>query len=219
VLSSGSTIQSSDVYFDLDGTLTDPFEGISKSIVYALERLGEDPPDEAVLRSCIGPPLLASFESMVGGERAQDALGYYRERFGDVGWQENEPYEGMHVLLDALVGENRNLYVATSKPRVFANKIVDHFGFASFFIRVFGSELDGRNASKVDLLSYALAQTNSADAVMVGDRKHDVIGALENGLRPIGVSWGYGSKKELNDAGATQIVASPARLLKLLQDK
>lgn len=205
-----------DIFFDLDGTLTDPFEGISKSIVYALERLGEDVPDEAVLRNCIGPPLLQSFETMVGAERANAALTFYRARFGDVGWQENIPYEGIRELLEKLFGPGRRLYVATSKPRVFALRIVEHFEFKGFFAEVYGAELDGRRANKVELLHYAVSQTNSTSAAMVGDREHDVIGAHANKLRAVGVTWGYGSEKELRDAGAEQIAASPAELHSIL---
>lgn len=205
-----------EIFFDLDGTLSDPFAGISRSIVYALERLGEDAPDEAVLRSFIGPPLLASFESLLGSERAKEALDYYRERFGDVGWQENRPYDGIRELLESLTAKDRKLYVATSKPHVFARKIVEHFGLSDYFSTVFGSELDGRNAEKTALLKFALLETGATNAVMVGDREHDVIGALENGLSVIGVTWGYGSEEELRAAGAEQIVTSPGALDEML---
>ena len=205
-----------EIFFDLDGTLTDPFEGISKSIVYALERLGEDAPDDAVLRSFIGPPLLASFGTLLGAERAKDALAFYRERFGDVGWRENRPYDGIQGLLEALGAAQHTLYVATSKPRVFAQKIVEHFGLAGHFATVFGSELDGRNAEKPDLLQYALSATSAQDPVMVGDREHDVIGAKKNDMPVIGVTWGYGTDQELRDAGADQIANSPAALGRLL---
>lgn len=205
-----------EIFFDLDGTLTDPFEGISKSIIYALERLGEDAPDATVLRSFIGPPLLASFTSLIGAERAKDALVFYRERFGDVGWQENRPYDGIHELLEALVAANLKLYVATSKPRVFALKIVEHFGLGVHFSSVFGSELDGRNAEKTELLELALSETSATDAIMVGDREHDVIGAKRNGIPVIGVTWGYGDDQELRDAGADHIATSPAALGKIL---
>jgi len=133
------------LYFDLDGTLTDPFEGISKSIVYALDRLGEAPPAEDVLRQCIGPPLLASFDSLVGETRARDALTFYRERFGDVGWQENSPYDGIRELLQGMDDSGRTLYVATSKPTVYAERIVSHFDLREFFDGVFGSEQPGRS--------------------------------------------------------------------------
>ena len=208
-----------DIYFDLDGTLTDPFEGISKSIAYALQRLDEAEPDSETLRNCIGPPLLASFESLVGKLRARDALTFYRERFGDVGWQENVPYAGIYDVLRALRDSGCSLYVATSKPHVFAEKIVIHFELDEFFCGVFGSELDGRRSNKVELLEHALAVNASEDAVMVGDREHDVIGAISNNMHIIAVAYGYGTEEELRSAGARQIASSPAHLGTLLAEK
>ena len=201
-----------DIYFDLDGTLTDPFEGISKSIVYALQRLGEPEPDYEVLRSCIGPPLLASFGMLVGEDRAREALMFYRERFGDVGWRENLRYPGINDVLHALRDSGLALYVATSKPGVFAEKILAHFELEQFFSGVFGSELDGRRSNKIKLLEHALAVNASEDAVMVGDREHDVIGAIRNNMRIIAVSYGYGTEEELRSAGADQIAGSPREL-------
>jgi phosphoglycolate phosphatase len=207
-----------DIYFDLDGTLTDPFEGISKSIAYALQRLGEPEPGDEVLRKCIGPPLLASFETLVGEERAPDALTFYRERFGDVGWQENIPYPGIHDVLQELRDAGHTLYVATSKPGVFAEKILMHFELDKYFAGVFGSELDGRRSNKVELLEHALAVNASVAAVMVGDREHDVIGALRNNMHIIAVTYGYGTEEELRNAGAEQIASSPADLGALLME-
>ena len=207
------------LYFDLDGTLTDPFEGISKSIVYALDRLGEAPPAEDVLRQCIGPPLLASFDSLVGETRARDALTFYRERFGDVGWQENSPYDGVRELLQGMDDSGRTLYVATSKPTVYAERIVSHFDLREFFDGVFGSELDGRRTNKVELLAYALSANASGDAIMIGDREHDVIGAIRNNMHIIGVSYGYGTEEELRSAGAEQIASSPDALGALLLER
>jgi len=207
------------LYFDLDGTLTDPFEGISKSIVYALDRLGEAPPAEDVLRQCIGPPLLASFDSLVGEARSRDALTFYRERFGDVGWQENSPYDGIRELLQGMDDSGRTLYVATSKPTVYAERIVSHFDLREFFDGVFGSELDGRRTNKVELLAYALSANASGDAIMIGDREHDVIGAIRNNMHIIGVSYGYGTEEELRSAGAEQIASSPDAIGALLLER
>ena len=145
-----------DLYFDLDGTLTDPYDGISKCILYALDKLGEPPIDEAALRGCIGPPLMDSFERIVGHASAPLALTYYRERFGEIGWQENELYAGIPEVLDALLADGHRLYVATSKPTVFAERIVDHFGIARHFDGVHGSELDGTRTNKTELLQHAL---------------------------------------------------------------
>lgn len=205
------------VYFDLDGTLTDPFEGISKCIDYALQRLGVPVPGDEALRSCIGPPLLSSFEQIVGVERAPLGLAHYRERFGDRGWRENRVYDGIEAMLDKLTENGDTLFVATSKPRVYADRIIEHFGLAGFFHEVFGSELDGTRVEKTDLLAYALHQSDGKTAaVMIGDREHDIIGALNNEMRAIGVSWGYGSPGELERAGASCIAARPEDLPALL---
>jgi phosphoglycolate phosphatase len=205
------------VYFDLDGTLTDPFEGITKCILYALDELGFPHPSEEYLHSCIGPPLYDTFPDMVGKELTLKAIDLYRVRFDDVGWLENKPYDGIHDALAAIANTDCTLYVATSKPRIAAGRIIEHFEMGQFFDRVFGCELDGTHANKVDLLSYALDENPDASSrMMIGDRKHDLIGAIANGICPIGVSYGYGSTEELNTAGATTVADSPADLPKII---
>jgi phosphoglycolate phosphatase len=207
------------VYIDLDGTLTDPYEGITKCILYALDELGFPHPTDEYLHSCIGPPLYDTFPELVGKELTLKAVDLYRERFNDTGWQENIPYDGIHETLAALCDEGYTLYVATSKPRLAASRIVEHFEMARFFERVFGSELDGRHANKVDLLRYAVDENPDATKrVMVGDRKHDVKGAIANGIQAIGVSYGYGSVTELNDAGVSAIANSPAEIPGVVTD-
>lgn len=204
------------VFFDLDGTLSDPKIGITGSIQYALEKLGVAVPTKDDLTWCIGPPLRASFVALLGGEdHADRGVELYRERFGSIGLFENTLYDGIPALLEALHGSGRRLFVATSKPHVFAGRIIDHFGLRRYFHRVFGSELDGTRVDKTDLLRYALEQTSSdpARAIMVGDRKHDVIGAANNGMTTIGAGYGYGGRAELSAAGATFIAASPAEIL------
>lgn len=201
-----------DVYLDLDGTLTDPYEGISKSILYALDRLGEAPVDEIRLRQTIGPPLFETFAALVGAESAAAALAYYRERFGDVGWKENVPYPGIPEALEELADNGFRLFVATSKPTVFAERICAHFGLAPYFTRIFGSELDGTRTDKAELLAHAMAANSSTMAIMVGDRKHDAIGALHNKIPFIGVLYGYGSKQELQSEGAATYVTTPSEL-------
>ena len=201
------------VYFDLDGTLTDPYEGITKCILYALDKLGFPHPTDEYLHSCIGPSLYDTFPELVGDELTRKAIELYRERFNDVGWQENIPYDGIHVALADLAREGYSLYVATAKPRVAAGRIIEHFGMGQYFERVFGCELDGTHANKADLLRYALGDNPHASSrIMIGDRKHDLIAAIANGIRPIGVSYGYGSSDELSAAGATAIAAAPAEL-------
>jgi phosphoglycolate phosphatase len=197
------------VFFDLDGTLTDPKPGIVRSIQYALDRLGRPVPDEAALLWCIGPPLRSSFVELLGGEAEADrAVGLYRERFGAVGLFENQVYPGIRSLLESLEGRGWALHVATSKPHVYARQIVEHFELMPYFGEVFGSELSGQRADKSELLAHALRETGASPSrsVMIGDRSHDMIGAAKNGVGSIGVLYGYGSREELIRAGARTIV-------------
>jgi phosphoglycolate phosphatase len=205
-----------DVYIDLDGTLTDPFEGISKCICDALERLGESMPSEEDLRRFIGPPLLDTFGELIGAERAPEALEYYRERFDEIGWRENVPYEGIHDSLDAITRAGHRCYVATTKPHVFARRIVEHFGMGQYFVEIYGSELDGTRTDKTELLAWA-RNGSAAESVMIGDRYHDIVGARNNAFHAIGVTWGYGSPEELLDAGAHVLAAAPDELVGLLE--
>lgn len=196
------------VFFDLDGTLTDPYVGISRSIRHAMRALNVEPVDD--LRWCIGPSLLASLSTLVGARRAKDALALYRERFSDVGWKENTPYEGIRHVLSDLKERGHALYVATAKPKVFADRIVDHFEFREFFTAVYGPELDGRFGDKSDLLKMALVESpQKRQAIMIGDRQHDMIAARDNGLYPVGVSYGFGSVDELKSSGAEELVDRP----------
>jgi phosphoglycolate phosphatase len=197
-------------FFDLDGTLTDPKPGITRCIQYALERLGFPVPAEDSLIWCIGPPLHASMKKFVGtDELAHRAVELYRERFRDVGLYENEVYAGIEETLAKVAAGGRRLFVATGKPKVYANRIVEHFGLGRHFEHIFGSELDGTRADKADLLAYALteARGDPARAIMIGDRSHDVVGARKNGMKAIGVLYGYGSLVELMDAGADHLCA------------
>lgn len=201
------------IYFDLDGTLTDPYEGITKSILYALEELDVPlPPDES-FREFIGPPLQVTFPKLVGKARAGRAVELYRERFAEIGWQENIPYDGIHDALEKLHSAGNTLFVATTKPWVFAEKIVEHFDMAKHFLAVFGSELDGTRVDKTELLEWALPQNSAGySAVMIGDRMHDMIGARNNGMDALGVSYGYGTIEELTESGAARIVHTPSEL-------
>ncbi len=204
------------IYFDLDGTLTNPKPGITRSIQYALERLNVAVPDEDDLTWCIGPPLHASLKKLTGTDELADrALLLYRERFADVGLFENEAYAGITDTLTTIAATGQRMFVATSKPAVYATRIVDHFGLKPYFERVFGSELDGTRVDKRDLLRYALdeARVDPAGSIMIGDRSHDVVGARTNGMTAIGVLYGYGSEAELRDAGAHHICAAHPDLL------
>ena len=201
-----------DVFFDLDGTLTDPYEGISKSILYALERLGETPIGEAELRRCIGPPLIESFARIVGSDAATLALTYYRERFGETGWRENTVYPGIPETLQELAGDNHRLFVATSKPTVFAERIIEHFGLAEYFAGVHGSELDGTRSNKAELLKHVVRINKSTNAIMIGDREHDAKGAAKNDLPFVAVLYGYGTPAEFDAWNVSHRVRTTAEI-------
>lgn len=204
------------IFFDLDGTLTDPKPGITRSIQYALQKLDHPLiPTEDELTWCIGPPLRASFVKLLGDDREADrAVALYRERFSDIGLYENELYDGIGDVLTTLGNSGHRLFVATSKPHVFADRIIDHFGLRPHFNRVFGSELDGTRVEKSHLLAYALkeAAVDPCKALMIGDRSHDMVGAGNNGIKGIGVLYGYGSRDELIAAGARHLCATPAEI-------
>jgi len=201
------------VYFDLDGTLTDPYEGITNCILYALDELGFPRPDDDYLYGCIGPPLWDTFPEMVGEELTHKAVDLYRERFVEVGWRENKPYDGIVEALEAVASTGHLMFVATAKPHMHAARIIEHFGMGEFFATVYGSELDGTRGTKTELLEFAIGRNPGGTRhIMVGDRKHDLIGAVANAMTPVGVAYGYGSVEELTAAGATAIAVSPADL-------
>ncbi|MCP5083658.1 MAG: HAD family hydrolase [Alphaproteobacteria bacterium] len=208
------------ICFDLDGTLTDPKEGIVGSIRYALEKLGHEvSSNDDDLTWCIGPPLLGSFETLVGSKQeAEQALVFYRERFGDIGLFENEVYPGIRDVLQGLAADGRRLFVATSKPTVYAARILRHFELSDYFDTIFGSELDGTRADKTDLLAWVVGQANlePSTTMMIGDRRHDVVGAKNNGIGTIGVLYGYGERAELVEAGADHLCEAPEKLLNTL---
>lgn len=204
------------VLLDLDGTLTDPREGITRCIQYALARLGRRVPEQESLLGCIGPPLRASFVELLDGDEsmADRAVALYRERFGEVGLYENVPYPGIAEALDTLHERGARLFVATSKPTVYARRIAVHFGLDRRLEDVFGSELDGTRTDKAELLAH-IAGTLALEAdrtVMIGDRKHDMVGARANRIHPVGVTWGYGSCAELLEAGAARLLQHPREL-------
>jgi phosphoglycolate phosphatase len=171
---------------------------------------GEAPEADA-LTWCIGPPLLGSLETLLGdAHQAQVALTLYRERFGTVGMYENELYDGIPELLASLSDAGHRLFVATSKPTVYARPIVEHFGLDAHFADVCGSELDGTRTDKTELLAWLTAEKRvEGPAVMIGDRRHDMVGARNNGMRAIGVAYGYGGEAELRDAGAETVCHAP----------
>jgi phosphoglycolate phosphatase len=210
------------ILFDLDGTLTDPQPGITRSIQYALEKLGKPVPAVDDLLWCIGPPLQASLRKMLGpdADKAETALSIYRERYSAVGKFENKVYPGIPGTLSELNRQGFNLFVATSKPYVFANDILAHYGVLRFFKRSYGSELDGALADKGELIAYILKKEGlpAKNTMMVGDRSHDIIGAKKNGVYSLGVTYGYGTKEELARAGADYIVDSPQEIIELAKN-
>lgn len=193
---------SSAVLFDLDGTLTDPKPGITKCIVHALTRLERPAPDPEELAWCIGPPLSNSFPILLRDpdpELTARAIGFYRERFSVTGLYENSVYEGVPDMLRTLRAAGVRLFVATSKPTIYAVQILAHFELHGYFQAVYGSELDGTRTDKKELIAHLLRIEGllPAHSLMVGDREHDVIGARACGLRSIGVRYGYGQEEEL----------------------
>jgi phosphoglycolate phosphatase len=203
------------IFFDLDGTLTDPKIGITRCIQYALEKMGEPVPTIEELTWCIGPPLLSNFEQLAGAAKAEEGVRLYRERFADIGLFENDPYPEIHDTLATLQARGAKLYVASSKPLVFVDRILARYELSEFFINTYGSELDGTRTDKSELLAYALTDSNvrQDQATMIGDRKHDAIGAANNDMDFIGVLYGYGDRQELESVGATVLVEAHHHLL------
>ena len=195
------------ILFDLDGTLTDPKEGITNCVKYALEHYGIFETDERTLLRFIGPPLYDSFREIYGfsHEDAKEAVKKYRERFSVVGLFENEVLEGACETLKALKNNGKQIAIATSKPFVYAEKIVKKFGMWEYFDYAVGAEIDGTRNYKDEVISEVLRQakvTELSCAVMIGDRKHDIIGAKKCGIASIGVRCGYAEENELESAGA-----------------
>ncbi len=208
------------VLLDLDGTLTDPGIGITNSVMYALKKYGIEVADRAELYKFIGPPLNESFEKYFGfsHEEAMKAVEYYREYYKVKGIYENSLYDGIENLLKKLFENGKRIILATSKPEVFAKEILRHFGIEKYFSYIAGSNLDGSRVAKADVIAYALTEAGVADktgAVMIGDREHDIIGAKKNGLDSIGVLFGYGSRDELEAAGANFIAETVSDIEKL----
>ncbi|HEX6186455.1 MAG TPA: HAD hydrolase-like protein [Pyrinomonadaceae bacterium] len=211
------------VLLDLDGTLTNPRLGITRCMRYALECLSVACPSDDVLASFIGPPLRGTFAALLGTpdrERIEEAMARYRERFADTGLFENEVYGGIPELLARATEAGARLFVATSKPAVYAERILTHFSLRPHFAGVYGSELGGRFENKTDLLEHLLGAERIAanEAVMVGDRAADVFAAQANGVRSIGVLWGYGSERELVEAGADSLCPDPGALTRMLSE-
>ena len=211
------------VLFDLDGTLTNPKEGITKSVQYALKDAGIIENDLKKLIGFIGPPLQKEFEIRYGfsEEQSKRALQKYRERFSVTGLFENEVINGIPDLLKKLKERNIKLAVATSKPEVYTLRILEKFDLLKYFDCVTGSELDGRRIDKKEVIEEVfsrlrLSEKNKKSAIMVGDRSHDIIGAKKNGIKSIGVKFGFAKENELEDAGADYIVDTVDEIYKII---
>ena len=206
------------ILFDLDGTLTDSREGILACIRHALDALGAPLAADVDLDRFLGPPLWGTFRELLpagsGEVKVDAAVAAYRERFTRVGMFENRVYDGIPEALATLAGNGTRLFVATSKPRVFAERILAHFGLADRFERIFGSELDGRLTDKGELIAHVLSTSglDAAETAMVGDRRHDLEGALQNRVFAVGALWGYGSRDELTASGADLLLERPGEL-------
>lgn len=211
------------ILIDLDGTITDSEEGITKSVQYALGKMGIEIEDLNSLRKHIGPPLRDSFMDFYhfDSEKANEAVKIYREYYEVKGIFENKVYDGIKEMCHRLSSAGKKLIVATSKPEVFAKKIMEHYDLARYFTNICGSTMDGSREKKGDVIRYTLEKNQIMDfdqVVMVGDRFHDVVGAKENGLASIGVLYGFGSRKELEEAGAGQIAESVKDLEEILMN-
>ncbi len=198
------------LFFDLDGTLTDPALGITNSFKYALKSFGIEIPSYEKLCSFIGPPLIDTFKTQFDFDeaKAQEGVKKYREYFAKTGLLENSVYKGIPELLENLKAAGKTLVVATSKPEEYSVKIIEHFGLSKYFENVCGSNIDETRSKKDEVISYAIERNHIADKskiLMIGDRKHDILGAKKVGLKSCGVLFGYGSRQELETAGANFI--------------
>lgn len=208
------------LFFDLDGTLTDPAQGITNSFIHALKYFGIEIPSYETLCTFIGPPLPETFKTQFGFDEQKVAEGVkkYREYFATKGLLENSVYPGIPELLAGLKAAGKKLVVATSKPEEYSVRIIEHFGLAQYFENVCGSLMDESRSRKDEVIAYAIERNHISDKskiLMIGDRKHDILGAKKIGLKSCGVLFGYGSRKELEEAGADFISENVSRLDKI----
>lgn len=206
--------------FDLDGTLTDPYEGITNSVAYALKKFGIEVEDRSSLKVFIGPPLNEAFSVYCGLSEADAvrAVNFYREYYADKGIFENGVYDGIYDVLDGLVARNKRLIVATSKPEIFTNRILERYNLDKYFSFVAGATLDFSRVRKEAVVAHALRAggvTELDKTIMIGDRKHDILGARDNKIKSAGVLYGYGDRAELEGAGADYILNCPRNILDL----
>lgn len=199
--------------FDLDGTLTDSSEGITKSLAYALHEMGVDYGEREQLKRFIGPPLSVSFSEFFSGEDIQKAVNLYRKRYSEIGWKENRVYDGVKEMLARLKENGLRIFMATSKPEIYAVRIADYFDLTRYFEFIGGATTDGTRNDKSDVIKYVLDRfgtDRAEDALMIGDRWHDVEGAAAFGIKTLGVAYGFGSREELLSAGAVYVAKTPS---------
>lgn len=209
------------ILFDLDGTITDSAEGIINCVKYALSSLNVTRYNEKSLNQFIGPPLIDAFQNVtnLSFDDAKIAVEKYRERYKDIGIFENRVYEGIEEVLKTLKDNNKTLIIATSKPHVFAKRIIEYFKLDKYFMGIVGAEFNGNLNYKHEVIAEALKRYKIQDkskTIMIGDRLHDIEGAKINGIESIGVLYGFAEENELQDAGATYIAQTPNDILKIL---
>lgn len=214
----GDKMNTLNLFFDLDGTITDPFEGITNSIIYALEKFGISVEDRSKLKPFIGPPLLHSFKTFysLSDEDAKRAVKLYREYYSETGIFEAEVYNDIPEVLARLGRLGFKRYIATSKPEPYAERIVEKFGLSNLFDGIAGASFDSSRAEKTQVITYAKLRFNAHEGIMIGDRKYDIEGAKLNSLKSLGVTYGYGDKAELEGAGADYIAHSPLEILDVI---
>ena len=211
------------ILFDLDGTLTDSSPGITNSVAYALEKMGFTVSDKQELLPFIGPPLSESFQRYyhLSEKESQQAIVFYREYFTEKGIFENSLYPDVEEILKQLKLDGKQILLATSKPEPFARIILDYFHLTEYFDEIVGATMDGTLSAKGDVIAHALKRasiTDPATCLMIGDRKHDILGAKSNQMDSVGVLYGFGSREELSRAGATFIIDGLSDLLTLKKD-
>jgi len=208
------------ILFDLDGTIADTKEGIINCYKYSLKEMGAEVPSDEVLHSFIGPPIHGNFASLLPEDKVNDAVKCYLNRTikNKVHLTENSIFNGVEEIVEKLSKTGFDLYVCTSKSEPIAKEVVNHFDINKYFKNIYGASADGSKASKELIIERAINENNLTikNTIMIGDRAHDIEGAKSHGLRAIGVAWGYGSKEELQKAGADKYVETPDELLRVL---
>lgn len=222
LLQRGMGMRKQHIFFDLDGTLTDSMPGITRAVQYALRHYGILIEDLNVLKPFVGPPLHESFMQYYGfpEPKAREAVLVFREYYNDIGWTQNEPYEGVREMLEGLLADGRTLYIATSKPEGIAGRVLDRFSLTKYFKFIGAAKEDNTRIRKNDVIDYVVESCGLEDRneiVMVGDRSHDIAGAHKAGIEAIGVLYGYGSREELSGAEPEWITETPRTLMELVK--